>query len=154
MDRTRLSTHFWLDEFERSQVAARLGIDTRIDPEGPIAANLRRLCAELLQPLRDALGPVFVTSGYRPPALNRAIGGAERSAHLNGRAADIVVPGQAPADVARWAVEHLDGYDQVILEFGRWVHLAIAPEGEAPRRQALTSALCLNRVTYREGIIQ
>jgi len=51
--------------------------------------NLRRLCQSVLQPLRVHLKrPVVITSGYRSPALNRAIGGSPTSHHMQGRAAD------------------------------------------------------------------
>lgn len=57
-----------------------------------------------LQQLRDQLGkPVTVTSGYRCPVHNRNVGGASQSRHMQGQAADIVVPGVSPAQVARAA---------------------------------------------------
>ena len=54
-----------------------------------------------LQQLRDRIGkPISITSGYRCPAHNRAVGGATQSQHLTGKAADITVKGMAPAVVA------------------------------------------------------
>ena len=57
-----------------------------------------------VQMIRDHFGkPVTVTSGYRCPAHNRAVGGATASYHARGQAADIVVQGVAPAEVAKYA---------------------------------------------------
>lgn len=149
MERIALSKNFYLDEFTRSQTAERLGIDMRVNPAGVVAHNLRRLCVTVLQPLRDALGPVHITSGYRPPKLNRLIGGSPNSQHQYGLAADIVVSGQAPLDVALWLRRHLEndsGYDQLIHEFGRWVHVSVAPLNSSPRVQALTAVKVPRRI--------
>ncbi len=57
-----------------------------------------------LQLFRDRLGkPITITSGYRCPAHNKAVGGAKESQHLLGKAADIVVKGMSPATVAEHA---------------------------------------------------
>ena len=54
--------------------------------------NLAYLCHMVLQPLRDRFGPIRITSGYRCPELNRAVGGVKNSQHLQGEAADIHLP--------------------------------------------------------------
>lgn len=136
----RLSPNFTLDEFLRSETAVRHGIDMSVIPGGVVYSNLRRLCTHVLQPLRDALGPVYVLSGYRPDALNRLVGGSPTSQHINGLAADIVVRDRSPLDVARWIRSHLDTYDQVIHEFGQWTHVSVADAGARPRMHALTAA--------------
>lgn len=146
----RLSPHFSLSEFIRSQVAARQGI--AMEPPEAVRANLARLCALVLEPLRLALGPVFVSSGFRPPELNRLVGGSARSAHVDGRAADIEVPGMPPVEVAAWLVASGLPFDQVIHEFGQWVHVAVAPEGAEPRREALTARREAGRTVYLAGI--
>lgn len=52
--------------------------------------NLRRLCIEVLQPIRDRYGkPIYINSGYRNPQLNRMVGGSQSSQHCKGQAADI-----------------------------------------------------------------
>lgn len=147
----RLSAHFELAEFTRSQTAARQGI--AMDPPEAVQANLARLCALVLEPLRLALGPVFVSSGFRPPELNRLVGGSPRSAHVDGRAADIAVPGMSPAAVAEWLVASGLPFDQIIHEFGQWVHVAVAPEGAEPRREALTARREAGRTVYLTGIL-
>ena len=151
----RLSQHFRIGEFLRSQTATRHGID--MTPPPAVAANLRRLVREVLQPLRIQVGRLTVTSGYRPPALNTLIGGSDHSAHLDGRAADIVSPDQWPINIARRAVQLMQRdalpIDQVILEFGQWVHIGIAREGERPRGEVLTSEIHGDDVVYRTGLV-
>lgn len=141
MSRIQLSTNFYLDEFTRSQTAARHGIDMSVSLGGVVYINLRRLCHRVLQPLRRALGPVHVTSGYRPAKLNRLIGGSATSQHLTGQAADIVVTGCSPLEVAQWLRDNVKGYDQLIHEFGEWVHVSV-PSAALPtpaRMERLTA---------------
>jgi len=146
----RISPHFQLSEFLRSESAARHGID--MTPNAAARLNLKRLCELVLEPLRAALGPVHITSGYRPEQLNELIGGARGSAHLDGRAADIVVTGKSPAEVAAWLAASGLPFDQVILEFGRWTHVAVPVGGEAHRRQALTAVHRAGRTIYLSGL--
>ena len=84
---TPISNHFSYEEFERSSKARELAIDNRI-PSDKIRFALRILVLNLLQPLRDCLKrPLVVASGYRCPALNRAVGGSMSSQHMKGEAA-------------------------------------------------------------------
>ena len=157
--RIQLSENFFLDEFTRSETAARLGLDNSVQPDGEVFANLRLLCVEVLQPLRDALGPVLVTSGYRSPTLNRLIGGSLASQHCLGCAADIVVPRFSPLYVAHWFDENvLIAYDQLIHEFGEWVHVSIAAPNSKVRRQSLTAFKKPNtpfgaKTVYKPGLM-
>lgn len=140
MARTRLSKNFYLDEFTLSQTAVRYGIAVEIPLDSELHRNIQRLVNGVLQPVRDALGPVFVTSGYRPRDLNFLIGGSESSQHTQALAADFKVAGYSPLDVCEWIGEHLPfAFDQLIHEFGRWVHVSVAPEGIAPRNERLTA---------------
>jgi hypothetical protein len=143
---TRLSANFSLDEFTRSEFAARRGIAINVLPGSVIHQNLIRLCSTILQPLRDALGPVHVLSGYRPVEVNELIGGAPTSQHTEGLAADIIVSGKSHMEVAEWIRAHIAFYDQLILEFGQWVHVSAAPKGRAPRSQSLTAVKVPARV--------
>ena len=87
----KLSEHFDLNEFTRSATADRLHIDNSIPEE--FIPNLKNLCQQVLEPLREHFGiPVIISSGYRCPALNRAVGGVPNSQHLKGEAADIILP--------------------------------------------------------------
>ena len=84
----RATANFTIDELIRSATAERLGIENFPDPEE--MDNLHMLAEKILQPLRNAWQrPIIVTSGYRCPALNRALRGSKNSQHLMGQAADI-----------------------------------------------------------------
>ena len=80
--------HFTIKELTASATAQRLDIDNT--PTAEAVANLQQLVANVLDPLRETYGrPIYVNSGYRCPALNRAVGGVPSSQHLTGEAADI-----------------------------------------------------------------
>lgn len=134
----KLSAHFTLDELIASQYAARHGLDNM--PSDAIVANLERLCADLLEPLRIAVGrPIVVSSGYRSPEVNRAIGGSSGSAHMLGLAADITVPGLSVQAVCKEIVKLKRPFDQIIDEYSAWVHVAIAAKNKKPRMQQLVA---------------
>ena len=85
---TQLSPHFTLREFIVSGVALRRHIDnTPADPA--VVDHLRLLAEKVLEPLRRHFGVIRITSGYRCPRLNAAVGGRPASQHLRGEAADI-----------------------------------------------------------------
>lgn len=124
---TQLSPHFTLAELTFSQTAARKGIDNTPPPE--ILAVLRHT-AEGMEAVRAALGGkvISVSSGYRSPALNVAVGGAATSAHSTGHAVDFNCHGfGSPLEVCRALAASGIQYDQLIHEFGRWVHISFAP---------------------------
>lgn len=149
-----LSRNFTLSELTVSQTAARKGINN--DPPGEAITELRRLCDTVLQPLRDALGsPIVVSSGYRSPLLNRAVGGARESCHVHGRAADIMAPGVPVLQLCKRIVDLGLPYRQLIDEFGAWVHVSIEPVGTTASRQTLTARRGRNgRTIYTAGLIQ
>jgi hypothetical protein len=107
------------------------------NPPAEIIENLRALCVNVLQPLRDALGtPVNLNSGYRCPSLNRAIGGAKNSQHMSGQAADIVDFTNGNEYLFKKIKELNLPFDQMIDEFNfRWVHVSYDPSRN--RRQIL-----------------
>ena len=85
----KLSKNLSLEECLRSETAKRLGIKNEPHDDW-VVENLRALAEHVFQPLRDGLGvPIYVSSGYRSPDLNAAIGGAKRSQHMEGRALDL-----------------------------------------------------------------
>ena len=83
----RLSKNFILSEITRSNTAKRLGIDN--GPDKNHLRSIQRLVTNLIQPMRDALGPIRISSGYRNPNVNRAIGGSTKSQHCKGEALDL-----------------------------------------------------------------
>ena len=118
-----LSSHFSLSEFVVSQTATRLDIDNV--PTQEIIDALKLLCQHVLEPLRVALGPVIISSGYRSPKLNSVIGGSTTSQHCYGEAADIIVR-NISCDHAAWWIHQNCQFDQLIREFppAGWVHVS------------------------------
>lgn len=147
----KLSPSFDLEEFLRSEIATRLGRD--IIPTEDQKDNLALLCILVLQPIRDQLRvPVVVLSGLRPPWLNMMAGGSKTSAHMDGRAADIIVPGMTPLEVCNFIKGHLDlPIDQLIYE-GKWTHVGITALDQQPRRQLLTARFTGGIAHYETGI--
>jgi zinc D-Ala-D-Ala carboxypeptidase len=132
----RLSPHFTLEEMTASQYATRTGIDN--DPPTAVITNLERLCADVLEPLRRVVNaPIVISSGYRSPALNRAVGGSGGSAHMFGLAADLIVPEWTIRKVCQQFLLHRIQFDQLIDEFGRWVHVSLAPRDSKNRGHQL-----------------
>lgn len=117
----RISENFTWEEFQRSEAADKLGIDNSI-PDESIAAQIRSLVVTVLQPLRGAYGkPLAVNSGYRSPALNKAIKGAKNSQHTKGQAADIATGN--PRELARLVLRKNLPFDQMIL-YPTFIHLS------------------------------
>jgi len=132
---------------------AELTVTDRNMPNVPSeaeVASLRSLAEMILQPLRDALGkPVRVNSAFRSEAVNRAVGGTATSQHRLGQAADIHVPGMTSVEVAKKIVALGLPFDQVIEEFGSWVHVSYGPRR---RRQQLTAVKRSGKTVYVQGI--
>lgn len=141
----KLGKYFTLEEMTRSQAAARRGLDN--SPNSKQLESMKALVRNILDPLREALGrPVNINSGFRSEAVNKAVGGAASSQHRFGEAADIVVPGMTVEQlVARIRALKLP-FDQVIDEFGSWVHVSYGPR---QRRQVLRARRATNgQTTY------
>lgn len=118
-----LSEHFTLEELIVSQTAARDGLKNI--PNAEQIESLRSLCVTILEPLRLRLKrPVVVNSGFRSVTVNRRVGGSAKSQHCRGEAADIIVPGIPVADVIQVIKSLYLPIDQVIDEFGAWVHVS------------------------------
>jgi hypothetical protein len=147
-----LSDNFTLAEMIASDTAARLG--RVIEPTHEEVLALTELCRTVLQPVRDARGPVRVTSALRPLWLNSLIGGSPNSQHILGQAADIKVHGVAPIEVARWIEASPIPFDQCIHEFGAWVHVSIASEPGEARRECLTAMRVDGETVYPRGILE
>lgn len=132
----RLTPNFTLQELTRSEAASLRGIDNTPTPTA--LANLETLAQQILQPARNALGPLTITSGYRSPAVNQVVGGVPNSDHTTGYAADVVPANGDTRRFAEWVVRNVP-FDQVILEYGTlqrpdWIHVSAGPRN---RRQVL-----------------
>jgi len=144
---TQLTAHFSLEELTRSNTGERLGIDNT--PSLEVVSHLTRLAMGLEQ-IRALLGvPMQIDSGYRCPALNKAVGGVPDSAHVAGFAADFIAPAYgSPLEIARAIAGSSIAFDQVIQE-GSWVHVSFDPR---LRRQALTAKFGPGGATYTGGV--
>jgi len=150
-----LSTNFSLKELTKSDTATRLGLDNT--PDEATIENLKLLCQEVLQPIRDHFGKsVTVNSGYRSPESNAAVGGSKTSDHCLGRAADIEIEGISNPDLAHWIMDNLD-YTQLILEFytqgqpnSGWVHVSYDPNNI--KMQELTAVKVAGKTQYLNGL--
>lgn len=136
--------YFDLGEFLHSDTARSRGIENH--PTFAQVDNLRELTEKILDPLREAWGsPLNVSSGFRCRDLNRAVGGSETSAHMQGHAADIVpMYGTLKGFVdfaERWLRTNEIAFDQSIREVDRrgreWWHIAIRNNSGHQRRQFL-----------------
>ena len=130
----RLSPNFTLAQLIRSETAERRGIDN--SPAAEIIENLKLLATGLEQ-VQALLGaPIEISSGYRCPELNAAVGGASTSQHMQGLAVDFVCPAFGPPlEIARAIQSSSIAFDQCILEWGEWVHLSFA---RSPRHNVLS----------------
>jgi len=123
----RLSKNFTLSEITRSNTALRKGIPN--EPSKEHLQNLQLLIRDVLQPMRDELGPIRITSGYRSPRLNRAIGGSKKSQHCKGQALDIQFWESGAMNnkkVYDWILKNNIEFDQMINEFDfSWIHISL-----------------------------
>jgi len=133
----RLSKNFVLSEITRSNTAKRLGIDN--GPNKDHLRNIQRLVSNLVQPMRDALGPIRISSGYRNPNVNRAIGGSTKSQHCKGEAMDLQFWNDGKIsnkEIYDWVLKSGVEFDQMINEFDfAWIHISLKKEGN--RKQVL-----------------
>lgn len=132
-----MSKNFSLAEMVASDTARRKGIDNT--PSFEVVSHLEEFCDNLLQPLRDAWGkPINVTSGYRCPELNKAVGGVKNSAHLVGYGADLVSENFSAFTkfVLDWIKDK--DFDQCLIEQSgstRWLHIGYKNQNGEQRHQ-------------------
>ena len=140
MNDIQLSKNFKLSEFTASETARRRKINN--DAPESVIENLRNLCQNVLQPLRDYVGePITISSGYRCALVNSYVGGSKNSQHKFGEAADIRLPvtsfkwhdGERHTDMdkaRKWFdfLKYNTDYDQLILETTNhldfWIHVS------------------------------
>ena len=137
----RLSKNFTLDELTASTTALNRRIDNT--PTEEVRDRLARLTQKVLQPIRDAWGgSIFVSSGYRCPELNAAVGGSKTSQHMYGEAADIKVGNKEQNRklfnlIQKLIQQNKIEVGQLIDEFNySWCHLSL-PRTDKPNNQIL-----------------
>ena len=133
--------YFTIAELTKSETAERKGIMNVPLPEQK--ANLTTLVNKVLDPLREAYGkPIVVSSGYRSPMLNKAVGGAPTSQHCKGEAADIVPKDRKDMLKLFELAKALPDFDQLINEkpdkrgVPTWIHISYSSSRN--RKQVLT----------------
>lgn len=145
---TKLTDHFSLEELTFSQTALRKGINNV--PSSEVKKNLL-LLAQNLEKVRSILmSPIRISSGYRSPELNKAIGGVSNSAHIDGYAADFTSPFGTPFAIVKKLKDAGIKCDQCIMEggnIGGWVHISFAP---AMRNKFLTAKFVNGKAIYSE----
>lgn len=123
-----ITDNFTLEEMLRSTTAQSIGV-SQAEPPYSVVIALTRLCERVLQPIRDHFKePVIISSGYRCPQVNKAVGGVQNSQHITGQAADIYLGGDTGRESAyfQWIRQNID-YDQLILEGNQktsWIHVS------------------------------
>jgi len=140
-----LSENFTLEEATYSETAIRMNINNQ--PSGQQLENMKKAAAEL-QKLRVAAGPLRINSWLRLPEVNVAVGGSKVSSHMDGWAIDVSSTKLTPIQLCRMVEDLGLKYDQMIHEFGRWMHISFAPE---MRQQKLT--IFKPEGKYKPGIL-
>lgn len=150
----QLTEHFTLEEMLRSEAAVRHGYDEQFTPPDSVKENLKALCENVLEPLREKLrekigGDIYIniSSGYRCERTNISIGGAATSQHLTGQASDSTAKGITVEQYYQFVKESGIEIDQCIQEFGHWVHISFNPFG-SNRKQFLRAIKVDGKTKY------
>jgi len=144
----KLTENLTLQEATKSNTATRLGIDNT--PNQATIETMIETAEKIFQPLRDKLGAIRVSSFYRSPELNRAIGGSKTSQHCKGEAIDMQGVNVSNAELFEEACK-LEDFDQIIWEFGTltepdWVHVSYSKTHN--RKQILRATKIGKRTAY------
>lgn len=143
----KISKHFSWAEYEHSNYATRNDIDNSVPEE--LKGNVIELAEKCLEPIRMKFGPTKISSGYRCPELNRAIGGSKNSQHTKAEAADLQFRSSVDLEeVFEWIKDNVD-FDQVIYEFGAWIHISRKKEGN--RGRSLIAYRDNGKTRYKAG---
>ena len=145
----KLTEHFTLEEFTRSNIASRLRIDNRVPDE--LMANIQ-LTANKLELVRKVLGfPIVITSGYRCPLLNARVGGVSTSAHTKGLAVDFHCAYGTPKEICQRLIDTGVQFDKLIQEHNQWVHIGFSPNYN--RQIVLTAIKNSGKTVYVNGLV-
>ena len=141
----KLTQHFALAEFTRSESAKRHGVPNEPTPEH--LQNLITLCEKVLEPIRIKFGPINISSGYRSKTLNHYIGGSLNSQHCEAKACDIDMDGMGGPtnkEIFDFIKDNLE-FDQLINEFNySWIHVSY---NQGKNRKQILDALKVNNKT-------
>ncbi len=145
-----ISKHISYNEAIRSSTATRKGI-VNIPDEYELS-NMVITAEKVFEPLREWVGgPIKVTSFFRCEELNKAIGGAKRSQHMEGRAMDLddTFGHKTNAEMYHYIKENIS-FDQLIWEFGTdenpdWIHVSYVSDDQ--NRQKVLRAVKENGKT-------
>ena len=151
----QLSKNLYLSEVTKSRTAKRLGISN--EPTKEHLVNLQILAKKIFQPIRDYYGcPIYISSGYRSEALNKAIGGSKSSQHCKGQAIDIdrdAYSLPSNGEIFEYIKNNLE-FDQLIWEFGSntnpdWVHVSYNTNGSQRKQILVAYKDSNNRTKYK-----
>lgn len=138
-----------LKELLFSETATRLNINN--EPTDQVLINLQTLIYKVIEPIVNHFGDIKITSGYRSPALCKAIGSSITSQHTKGEAVDFIIPNISNQEASLWIVKNLE-FDQCILEFWNpetnsgWVHVSYNKAGN--RKMYLRAFKSNSRIVY------
>ena len=130
----RISPNFY---YEEATVTAQRGLDNT--PPMVVIPSLVMLFNEQMESVRNLLGcPSHINSAFRSFEVNKAVGGATNSQHVKGQAVDFVPMKEIGLKEAYDAIV-ASGivFDQLIYEYGSWLHISRPGFGEAPRASKL-----------------
>ena len=131
----KISKYFTMLECTRSESASRMGI--RNTPNQAQTEALKWFMNNCMDKVRELFGvPITPTSVFRSKMLNSLVGGSPTSDHVKGYACDFVIPGVSISTAIRRIVAAGIPFDQIIDEYGSWIHISCKPSGN--RRQVLT----------------
>ena len=146
----KLSEHLDLSEVTRSTDAKRRGISN--EPTAEHIENFKVLAEKVFEPIRNHFKvPIFISSGYRSAALNKAIGGASSSQHLLGQALDLDMDSSSSGVTNKMIFDYIKNnleFDQLINEFDyAWVHVSYNNKGKQ-RKQILDAKKVGGKTVY------
>lgn len=121
---------FQIQDLIKSNTATARGINNM--PDQSAMQNLQYLLNNVINPISNNYpSPIRISSGYRSPQLNAAVGGAQNSQHMRGQAADITAGSrEANQQLFNWIINSGINFDQIIDEKGfQWVHISFNPNG-------------------------